>query len=127
MTTIIDTISFEEDFYWTDQYNFNKQIHNYSYALSGALIIQSSEHKLKGREITLESGENYSVVDKVDLDALNILKDALGYEFTLNINGDIFNVQFRHSENPIEAIPLVPPNNPPNFDKYKVKMKFIEV
>ena len=126
MTTIIDDITFEEDFKWSDRFANDQISHEYKYSLTGALIITAST-RLKGREITLESGDNWGVIEKSELDLLIAKKEIPGYQFDVDINGDVFTVQFRHSENAIEAEPLVFPDNVPGCSKFKVKLKLIEV
>lgn len=102
---LLDDLILPDDFYWEDEFTWNKITQEINYGTTGSLFIQESEKKT-GRYITLvSSNDSTCYITRETMQTLFAKKEVLNKEMTLMLpDGRTFNVIFRHAEDPIEVV-----------------------
>lgn len=92
---------------WTDKFKISKVAQTNQRTLGGQLV--SYELGLvEGFDITLEATVETGWLTKKQVDEIVALADVVAATYTLDFEGDIFTVQFRHDEPPaVEFTPII--------------------
>ncbi len=93
---------------WPDRFAFQEVAQTVSRTLAGQ-VVTFVQGLSKGRPITLIANEQRGWLTKGQVDAVQAMAQTVGGVFTLQVDTETFQVQFRHEEPPaFEASPLVP-------------------
>ena len=129
--TTSETVSLEDGFLWSDEFDWKPIEQTQERAVDGTLIIQEGKKK-SGRPITLQpAADGMGWVKRSLLSTLKNWSTEQGEEFTLKFeyasDQREFNVIFNHAENAIEAKPVkgIPAASENEF--YSVTMRFTEL
>lgn len=127
LTYSTTTITLPADMRWPNEFEWRPVVQSTEPTLTGGLIVQSAQ-RTAGREITLQSGENYAVLTRAQLETLNAWADVPGRVMRLNIRGVDRDVIFAHNTPPAVTAEMVMYHAAPAAgDLYVVTLKFIEV
>lgn len=124
---ILDSIELDDQFEWTDEYEWDAVAQEQERSITGALLVQEGV-KLHGRPITLAS--NGGVWTPLSLvRQLELLRDQPGRVMPLTLpDGRQFSVIFnRVNGAPLVATPLERLVNPPDDWPYEVTLRLITV
>lgn len=125
MSITLDAITLPSDLIWTDEFDWSPMQQSEAYTLTGALVLETGL-KLKGRPITLASGETVWI-DRQTLVALYAkLSSSAVMVLTLN-DARTFNVVFRNGQQPLQAAPVVDYATPDNADFYTLSIQLMQV
>lgn len=125
MSITLDAITLPSDLIWSDEFDWTPMQQNESYTLSGALVIETGL-KLKGRQITLTSGEDVWIDRQTVVALYAKLSSSAVMVLTLN-DARVFNVIFRNSQQPLQATPIIDYATPDNADWYSLSLKLMQV
>jgi hypothetical protein len=93
---------------WSDRFAFQEVAQTVARTLGGQ-VVTFVQGLSKGRPITLVANEQRGWLTKDQVDAIQVMAQTVGGVFTLQVESETFQVQFRHEEPPaFEALPLVP-------------------
>ena len=124
-----ETVSLEDGFLWSDEFDWKPKAQTQEYAIDGSLIVQEGT-KLSGRPITLTASNGQGWVKRRDLRTLMVWS-ALGEQFTLQFeylhDRRTFNVIFNHEAGAIEAKPVLEHPTVSEDDYYAVTLRFTEL
>lgn len=124
-----ETVSLEDGFLWSDEFDWKPKAQTQEYAIDGSLIVQEGT-KLSGRPITLTASNGQGWVKRRDLRTL-MAWSALGEQFTLQFeylhDRRTFNVIFNHEAGAIEAKPVLEHPTVSEDDYYAVALRFTEL
>lgn len=98
-----------------------------SRTLDGSLLVW--EQEIAGRPMTLVGRNDTAWITRRILFDVMGLAEVVGGVYVLNYEGEIYNVRFRHEDEPvISSVPVVERPNPSNNDWYSnVMIKLMEV
>jgi hypothetical protein len=97
-----------------------------SRSLNGTLVIYEAE--LGNQNIDLVAEENSGWLTHAQVLALRNLAKSAGATYTLEYEGDIITVRFRHEDSPVlDITPLITRPNPQDSDYYYGTIKLMEV
>lgn len=110
MAIILGGITFEDTaqcIVWVDQFKTSKVSQVNQRTLGGQLV--SYELGLvEGIDITLEAQIDTGWLTKAQVEAVKALSEVVASTHTLNFEGQIFTVQFRHDEPPaVDFTPII--------------------
>lgn len=113
---------------WVDEFAWSVTAQKVERSLSGVLLVQAAG-KVKGRPITLSGGEDYALVSRATLVALQALADTPGLNMTLTLaDARVFSVMFRHEDPPaLEASSALLKCAPDDDDLYQISVKLMTV
>ena len=94
-------VTLPEDLAWVDQYAWQPVVVVTQFALTGALIVQTSEQQA-GQPITLHSDDRRAWVTRSVVNALKVLQADVGQTYALSVRGEDFTVLIVS----VEATPL---------------------
>lgn len=121
------TVTLPADLQWPNEFEWRPVAQSVEQTLTGGLVVQSAT-RTDGREITLQSGQNFAVLTRAQLDTLNAWADVPGRVMVLNIRGVARDVIFAHHTPPAITAEMVMYHAAPAAgDLYVVTLKFIEV
>ncbi|RKG46556.1 hypothetical protein D7V64_17370 [Acinetobacter cumulans] len=124
-----ETVSLEDGFLWSDEFDWKPKAQTQEYAIDGSLIVQEGT-KLSGRPITLTAADGQGWVKRRDLRTL-MAWSALGEQFTLQFeylhDRRTLNVIFNHEAGAIEAKPVLEHPTVSEDDYYAVTLRFTEL
>jgi|APLak6261660231_1056022.scaffolds.fasta_scaffold00183_2 hypothetical protein len=122
----LDGLVLPPDLLWTDEYDWTPTEQSQSYALSGALVVETAE-KLSGRPITLSGDADHGWATREQIDAL-YAKLTITAPITLVLpDARTFSVRFRNADKPIEAKPIVDYRIMEEDDVYSLIIRLIQV
>lgn len=125
-----ETVTLDDGFLWSDEFEWKAIEQSQDYAVNGALIIQEGK-KLSGRPITLTADQNMAWLKRHVVSKLKTWSALQSEQFTLQLEYPHdyrqFNVIFNHSENAIEAKPVKDIPTISDEDYYNVTLRFTEV
>jgi hypothetical protein len=125
-------ITLPEDIEWPDEFGWSPVTQQREVTTGGSLLVEESE-QAAGRPITLRSGQGdprFGVVTRTTVLALRALADeARGQDdaMELDIDGQTFDVLFRHTDGALEAAPLLWRPPPDGDDLYAITLRLITV
>lgn len=126
MAITLDSLALPPDLVWTDEFKWTPVFQEIDHALDGTLIVQTGVAG-KGRPITLAGDGGSGWIARGDLLALYALAQNPG-PFALSLHdGRTFSVEFRRSDQPIDAAPVVDYSNPGPEDWYTLVVRLMEV
>lgn len=112
---------------WTDEFRTSKVAQTNNRTLGGQLV--SYELGLvEGFDITLEAQTETGWLKKSQVEAVQALAEVVGATYTLDFEGQIFTVQFRHDEPPaVDFFPIVFRSNsePGDFFLGTIKLRTV--
>lgn len=124
-----ETVSLEDGFLWSDEFDWKPKAQTQEYAIDGSLIVQEGT-KLTGRPITLTAAEGQGWIKRRDLRTV-LAWSALSEQFTLQFEYQhdqrSFNVIFNHEAGAIEAKPVKDHPTVSEDDYYAVTLRFTEL
>ena len=119
---ILGNLTLPDSLQWIDRDAWSPVIQSTATTLGGGTAI-FSQPRIDGRPITLEAEEQVTWLDQDTVDALKTMASQAGATFTLNWEGGLFSVLFRHHDAPaITFQPLWP-----NHDLYTGTIKLMEI
>ncbi len=123
----LDAIQLPDGLLWPDEYASQAVAQTVKRTLDGSPVVFYSGLS-KGREITLESGQDTGWLTKTQVEAVKLLADSPGGVYTLTLRGIAYEVMFRHHDAPaFDAQPVIPFQNPEADDFYIVRIKLLTV
>jgi len=122
----LETIQLPDNMVWQGRHN-NLSIGAVTRrALDGTLVIHEAE--LGNQNIDLVAAQNSGWLTHAQVLALRNLAKSAGASYTLEYEGDIITVRFRHEDSPVlDVTPLIPRPNPQDSDYYYGTIKLMEV
>ncbi|MET3999653.1 hypothetical protein [Marinobacterium sp. MBR-109] len=122
MGITLNGITLPSHLLWLDEFDWLPIAHSSERSLTGKMLIEEAS-LIKGRPITLESDWATRAV----IEQLYALASQPNQTHTLDIDGRVFTVMFRHGEQPISAVPIKPLADPGPNDYYLLTLRLIEV
>jgi len=123
----IDNVVLPDGLVWTDEFAAQTVAQTVRRTLDGSVVVFYGQHS-GGLPITLESEPDAGWLTRTQVEALKLRADSPGGVFTLELRGQVFQVMFRHQEQPaFEAKPLVPLAHPQPGDFYLATLKLMTV
>ena len=126
----LSALSLPSSLVWTDARAWSPVSQSSKRALDGSMVTFHRALKA-GRPITLEGGQSWGWMTGEQVAALSILAASPGAIYPLQINGQTYQVAFRHDEPPaFEARPLRPQNPTPGPSTWYVatiKLMTVEI
>ena len=95
----LNGIDLPEGLEWIDEYASSPVAQSVLRTLGGALVTYH-QNLIDGKPITLVAQDRVAWFDQSQVDAIKAIADAPGATYTLDWNGTIYNVMFRHQEPP---------------------------
>ncbi len=127
LTDGVTPITLPDDIFWTDEFTWSAIKQEVEPTITGALIVESATLQA-GRDITLESGDNFAWLTRQQVDQLQAWKNVAGKELTLTIRGVSRTVIFRHHESdPLTATMVLYHSSPDAGTYYVVGIKLMEI
>jgi hypothetical protein len=133
MPTLLNAIVLSDDLEWTDEMAWSPVSQHVEVTTGGALVVQE-QAQLKGRPITLQTGnegDNYwGVATRETVEALRALANAATTTPMLLelADGRTFYVRWRHNANGFEARPIRDAVMPQaSTALYQITLRFFEV
>jgi hypothetical protein len=128
-TLVLDTIDLPNDLLWVDEMKWVPAVSKPTYALTGALIIETAA-KLLGRPITLQPLQDMAWVSREKAAKLRgwASTPKRRFKLVLEYPTDVrqFTVVFDHSRGAIEADPVKGFPQHADDDWYKIVLRFVE-
>jgi len=123
-----EVIDLHDDLLWSDEHSWSKAVSTVTYAITGALIVQSATRKA-GRAITLvPPDEQMAWLPRSTVDTLHAWADVADLALVLQMaDGRSFNVQFRHTDGALEARPVKGFPSPQPDDPFLATIRFMEI
>ena len=117
---ILSSIQLPITLVWTDAHAWSPVDQSSKRTLDGSMITFHRALKA-GRPITLEGGQSWGWLTGEQVEAIATLAASPGAIYPLQINGQTYQVAFRHDDAPaFEARPLRPQNPNPGPDTWYV-------
>lgn len=129
MPLILDTVTLDDNMQWIDRYRFDSVAQQVRRTVAGN-VVTFAQGLAKGRPITLEASERqgWCTLTMAVVEQLRTLASIPGGIYTLQIETDFYQVQFRHEEPPaVDMIPLVSRLNQQTTDFMFGTIKLLEV
>lgn len=126
--TTKEAVDLHDDLLWSDEHSWSKAVSTVTYAITGALIVQSGTRKA-GRAITLvPPDEQMAWMPRATVDTLHAWADVADLVMTLQFgDGRTFNVQFRHADGALEVRPVKGFPSPEPDDPFLATIRFMEI
>lgn len=99
MTLILGGVTLNDEMIWTDRFRFQFVAQSVRRTLGGN-IVTFAQGLVKGQPITLEAIETQGWLTKQQVEDVIDLANVVGGVYSLQIESDIFQVQFRHEDAP---------------------------
>ena len=127
LTNTTTTLELPDDLIWSDRHSWSPVEQNVQTSITGAMLIDVGT-RLSGRPITLVADEQHAWMSYSTISQLKAWADIPGRVLTLGIDGQTFDVVFRHHEKPaIDVTPVVDYNTLDTQDWFFGTLKFMEV
>lgn len=127
LSYLTTTLTLPDDLLWSDRFDWQSVEQVKAYTLTGALILESGA-KQTGRPITLQPEDQSAAWCPLSLlETLRAWADVAGREMVLTINGNAYDVVFRHEDGAISATPVVHFNSDAPGDFWLVTLRFTEI
>jgi hypothetical protein len=128
-TTVLDTVTLPDDMFWVDEMKWVPAVSKPTYALTGALVIETAS-KLLGRPITLQPQTDMAWVSRATATKLRDWASTPKRRFKLVLeyptDSRQFVVVFRHEAGAIEADPVKGFPQHADDDWYRIILRFVE-
>lgn len=112
---------------WEDEFTYESARQSHRRLLGGTLVM-FNRPLIQGRPITLVAVEDQGWLTKSQIETLLAMAAQPGAVYTLEIEGQFFQVVFDHSEGPaVSATPLIPMTGAPPEHYYIGTIKLITV
>lgn len=127
MTLILATIDLNDDMQWIDRARQIQVAQTDQRTVAGNLVTFAQNLTL-GRPITLEATERQGWIMYQEVLDLEALAEVAGATYSLQIEADVYIVQFRHSDPPaVDFRPLIPRLNIDPADYMVGQIKLTQV
>lgn len=124
---ILGGVTLNQNIVWADKYSWSPVVQSQKRTLGGKLITVSAGVQ-KGRPITLTSLADQGWFTVAEVDAVQVLADAVGAVYSLVIGAETFNVMFMHDSPPaFQATPLIQRAVPDPDDYFLATIRLITV
>ena len=125
-----ETVSLEDGFLFSDEFDWAPIKQNSEYAVDGTFIVQTGKMK-SGRPITLLAKDtSQGWIQRKDLSKLYQWSQLQGERFVLQFehthDNQAFNVIFNHEQKAFEASPVLGAPTLSDDDNYNATMRFLE-
>lgn len=121
MIIILNNVVLPTGMIWENEFNEQLVSQTTKRTLSGSIVIFSGSRE-KGLNISLSSGPDFGWLKRQVLSTLKSFASQPALIMPLVIGSETFNVVFDHSNQAINAVPVVPFANPSETDYYKAKI-----
>lgn len=120
-------LELDPDLLWEDEFQWAAVEQQVERSLTGAQIVHLGQ-RVAGRPITLRGDDDSAWLTRADMLALQAWANDPGLQLTLSINGDPYQVIFRHHDGgPFDARPVVQYADPVSSDWMVATLRFITV
>jgi hypothetical protein len=127
MAIQLDSLALPDDLYWSDEYESQSVSQSVRRTLDGGIVVYHSENSA-GRAITLESSDESGWARRSLVKDIAALASVAGGQFVLVIRGEVFNVVFRHNDEPaFNAQAVVAYSDPNDDDFFTISLKLITI
>jgi hypothetical protein len=129
MTTLTragTTVTLSDHLQWADEFSWSAVQQSTERSITGSLHVDVAA-ATGGRQITLESGEDFGWIARQDAEQLAAWRDIPGAEFDLVLRGVTRTVIFDHERTAVEYQPVVDYADPLGSDPCRVTLRFIEI
>ncbi len=104
----LDGIALPDGLEWIDQYASSPIAQSVLRTLGGALVTYQ-QNLTDGMPITLLAQDRVAWFDQTQVNSIKVIADVAGGIYSLDLDGDVYNVMFRHQEPPaVDFAPVMP-------------------